>query len=184
MNLRDEYVLALEAENETLREKLIALQETLGCRIETPLILGLSGQEAKMFGILLKRELVTKEQAMDVLYGDRPDADEAEIKIVDVFVCKIRKKLKPYDIAIETVWGQMAREYRRQKSAFHGKQTVSARQTFIVTVEKFGEAKYSASSHQQARSLAWKAFRNVSEGLSYAEFMRISSVRKAAERAA
>jgi len=79
---------------------------------------------------------------------------------------------------------KMAREYRRQKSVFHGKQTVSGRQTFIVTVEKFGEAKYSASSPQQARSLAWKAFRNVSEQLSYAEFVRISTVRKAAERAA
>lgn len=87
---------------------------------------------------------------------------------------------------------KMAREFRR---GFHGKQTVSpggiaassigaAIQTYVVTVEKFGEAKYSASSAQQARSLAWKAFRNVSENLSYAEFIRISSVRKAAERAA
>ena len=85
---------------------------------------------------------------------------------------------------------KMAREFR-----FHGKQTVSpggiaassigaAIQTYVVTVEKFGEAKYSASSAQQARSLAWKAFRNVSEQLSYAEFIKISTVRKAAERAA
>lgn len=106
MNLRDEYVQSLEAENDRLREKIIALEETLGVRIETPLMLGLTGQEAKLFGVLLKREMVTKEQAMDVLYGNRAGGGEVEIKIVDVFVCKIRKKLMPYSISIETIWGR------------------------------------------------------------------------------
>jgi two-component system cell cycle response regulator CtrA len=44
--------------------------------------------------------------AMDYLYGGR---DEPELKIVDVFVCKIRKKLEPIlggaDV-IRTVWGR------------------------------------------------------------------------------
>jgi len=31
--------------------------------------------------------------------------DEPEIKIVDVFVCKIRKKFAGLNVAIETVWG-------------------------------------------------------------------------------
>lgn len=31
--------------------------------------------------------------------------DEPEIKIVDVFVCKIRKKFTGLNVAIETVWG-------------------------------------------------------------------------------
>lgn len=106
MTLRDDYVMALEAENEALRDKLARLEETLGIRIETPLVLRLTGQEAKVFGILFKRELVTKVQALDVLYGHLPEQDEAEIKIVDVFVCKMRKKLKPFEIDIETVWGQ------------------------------------------------------------------------------
>lgn len=117
MTLRDEYVMALEAENEQLREKVARLEETLGVRIETPLVLGLTGQEARVFGILLKRELVTKQQAMDVLYGERPDGDEAEIKIVDVFVCKLRKKLEPYEIAIETVWGRGYRIPAQSKTA-------------------------------------------------------------------
>lgn len=116
MNLRDEYVLALEAENEGLREKILSLEQALGVRIETPLILGLTGQEAKMFGILLKREMVTRQQAMDVLYGDRPESDEAEIKIVDVFVCKMRKKLKRFDIEIESVWGRGYRMPAQSKS--------------------------------------------------------------------
>ena len=32
--------------------------------------------------------------------------DEREIKIVDVFVCKARKKLQPLGVNIETVWGR------------------------------------------------------------------------------
>lgn len=105
MTLRDQYVTALETENDVLREKIIELEELIGLRIETPLMLGLTGQEAKLFGILFKRDLVTKAQGMSALYSDRPNG-EAEIKIVDVFVCKMRKKLKPFDIEIETVWGQ------------------------------------------------------------------------------
>src|SRR5579883_1983194 len=30
---------------------------------------------------------------------------ETEAKIVDVFVCKVRKKLAPHGITIETIWG-------------------------------------------------------------------------------
>ncbi|MER9912667.1 winged helix-turn-helix domain-containing protein [Mesorhizobium sp. M0050] len=32
--------------------------------------------------------------------------DEPELKIIDVFVCKLRKKLKPLGVEIQTVWGQ------------------------------------------------------------------------------
>jgi hypothetical protein len=39
------------------------------------------------------------------LYGDRPNLDP-EIKIVDVYVCKARKKLKGFGVEIETVWGR------------------------------------------------------------------------------
>jgi two-component system cell cycle response regulator CtrA len=106
MSLREDYVIALETENYALRDKIARLEEALGVRIETPLVLRLAGQESRMFGILFKRELVTKVQALDVLYGHLPEQDEAQIKIVDVFVCKLRRKLKPFDMSIETVWGQ------------------------------------------------------------------------------
>lgn len=50
--------------------------------------------------------LVTKRALMDQLYSGR---DEAELKIVDVFVCKLRRKLTPVlggREVIETCWGQ------------------------------------------------------------------------------
>ena len=49
---------------------------------------------------------MTKEMLLDHLYGGK---DEPELKIIDVFVCHLRKKLaqatdgKHY---IETVWGR------------------------------------------------------------------------------
>lgn len=56
-------------------------------------------------------------------------------------------------------------------------------QTYAVAVDKYGEARYIATSPQDARSQAWRAFKNVAAELSFAAFVRISTVRKL-ERAA
>lgn len=106
MTLRDDLVRRLEQENDELRERIANLEELIGLRIEVPLVFGLTTAEAKMLGVLLKRELVSKEMAMTALYGLRTGGAEVEIKIIDVFVCKIRAKLKRFGIVIETVWGR------------------------------------------------------------------------------
>jgi two-component system cell cycle response regulator CtrA len=49
---------------------------------------------------------LTKETFLNHLYGEM---DEPEAKIIDVFVCKLRKKLNAFTNGrdyIETVWGQ------------------------------------------------------------------------------
>lgn len=48
--------------------------------------------------------VVTKEAIMECLY--LLEQDEAFIKIIDVYVCKIRKKIKPLGIEIQTHWGR------------------------------------------------------------------------------
>ena len=106
--LRDDYVKALEQENDELRERIRVLEEMVGIRVEVPLVFGLTSHEAMLFGLLLKRDLVTKEMAMVGLYGDRPNLDP-EIKIVDVYICKARKKLRRFGVEIETVWGRVYR---------------------------------------------------------------------------
>jgi two-component system, cell cycle response regulator CtrA len=67
----------------------------------------LTGKEFELLRLLmLRRNLVlTKEAILDQLYGG---LDEPEVKIVDVFVCKIRKKLARagLDSVIGTVWGR------------------------------------------------------------------------------
>jgi two-component system cell cycle response regulator CtrA len=55
--------------------------------------------------VLRRNMIMTKEAIMTQLYGGR---DEPEIKIIDVFICKIRSKLAKVGLpnVISTVWGR------------------------------------------------------------------------------
>lgn len=50
--------------------------------------------------------MVTREKLMSDVYWRRNDAEEPDIKIIDIMVCKIRKRLAPLGVVIDTVWGQ------------------------------------------------------------------------------
>ncbi|WP_084420013.1 response regulator transcription factor CtrA [Henriciella litoralis] len=74
----------------------------------------LTGKEYQMFELLSLRKGVTltKEMFLNHLYGGM---DEPELKIIDVFICKLRKKLAKATATnenpggehyIETVWGR------------------------------------------------------------------------------
>lgn len=103
--VRDRYVEKIEEENEILRERIRQLEETLGHRLTVPIIFGLSDHEGRMLGALMSREILSKPQLLDVLYGHKPVDDEPEIKIIDVYVCKTRAKLKRFGVEISTKWG-------------------------------------------------------------------------------
>lgn len=60
-------------------------------------------EERVLRAVLGHREVATKEFILDSVYGGR---DEPEPKIVDVFVCKVRKKLGLHARVIQTVWGR------------------------------------------------------------------------------
>lgn len=62
--------------------------------------------EAAMLALMLKRDEVTKVQLHSVIEANRPPGKEiTEIKMVDVMICKLRKKLVIYNVAIQTIWG-------------------------------------------------------------------------------
>ena len=70
--------------------------------------LHLTGKEYAMLELLSLRKgtTLTKEMFLNHLYGGM---DEPELKIIDVFICKLRKKLSGAtsgDHYIETVWGR------------------------------------------------------------------------------
>ena len=70
--------------------------------------LHLTGKEYGILELLSLRKgtTLTKEMFLNHLYGGM---DEPEVKIIDVFVCKLRKKLSAAtggDNYIETVWGR------------------------------------------------------------------------------
>ena len=72
-------------------------------------LLDFTSSEATLLAVLAhaKGRLVTKERLYDAMYwrraGDGPDA-----KVIDVVVCKIRKKLLKYNIpaVVNTMWGR------------------------------------------------------------------------------
>jgi len=68
----------------------------------------LTGKEYQMLELLSLRKgtTLTKEMFLNHLYGGM---DEPELKIIDVFICKLRKKLSEVtdgENYIETVWGR------------------------------------------------------------------------------
>ncbi|QBY00447.1 response regulator transcription factor [Rhodophyticola sp. CCM32] len=68
----------------------------------------LTGKEYQMLELLSLRKgtTLTKEMFLNHLYGGM---DEPELKIIDVFICKLRKKLSEANGGenyIETVWGR------------------------------------------------------------------------------
>ncbi|WP_395175793.1 winged helix-turn-helix domain-containing protein [Roseibium alexandrii] len=50
--------------------------------------------------------VLTKEALMDQLYDLFAEGEEPHIKIIDVYVCKLRKKVKNLPVSVETVWGR------------------------------------------------------------------------------
>jgi DNA-binding response OmpR family regulator len=82
-------------------EKLLDVEVT-GQRVH------LTGKEYQMLELLSLRKgtTLTKEMFLNHLYGGM---DEPELKIIDVFICKLRKKLANASGGqnfIETVWGR------------------------------------------------------------------------------
>ncbi len=67
----------------------------------------LTGKEFAILELLVLRKGIaqTKETFLNHLYGGR---DEPDIKIIDVFICKLRKKLQAAGVGnlISTVWGR------------------------------------------------------------------------------
>ncbi len=87
--------------------KLIVNLDTKTVEVEGSRV-HLTGKEYQMLELLSLRKgtTLTKEMFLNHLYGGM---DEPELKIIDVFICKLRKKLAQAtggDNYIETVWGR------------------------------------------------------------------------------
>lgn len=92
----------------------------------------LTAKEARLLSALLRRSECTKEQLLGFLYDANEDVPE--IKIIDVFVCKVRKKLANFAIDIKTIWGRgyfITSEHRA--AAIHILEQFDASQAPVVT---------------------------------------------------
>ena len=87
----------------TLTERVRDLEKLFKPSALLPPEWQLTAKEADLFCVLLNgTAVVTKDSAYRALYPDY----HVEPKVLDVFICKIRKKLQPYQIRIATVWGR------------------------------------------------------------------------------
>lgn len=84
-----------------LRERVASLTASLVDRKSvTPHAWGLSPTEKTIFGMLLKRDEVTKDAILTVLYGnDGP----SKSRVLDAFMAKLRRKTKSYGVKIRTI---------------------------------------------------------------------------------
>lgn len=100
----------LQAQLSALEEKVEMLQEENRIlkgedfSLELSMLFGLTKSEAQMLQILLRRGVVSREGMLTLLYSFRVDVPG--VKVVDVFLCKLRAKLSKHSITIKTVWGQ------------------------------------------------------------------------------
>lgn len=96
----------LREENDELRETVRQLRENAVERATAPLPEGIGRvtplEERALRALLARPDLATKEFIYRALY---PSDDHVQLKIVDVMVCHLRRKLPP-TIVIETVWGR------------------------------------------------------------------------------
>ena len=84
-------VATLRRTVDDMEARLRALEEGIAGSPDPLRSLGLTNSESLVLGALLRRDSCSREFLMSVLYGNR---DEAPVpKCLDVFVCKIRKKL-------------------------------------------------------------------------------------------
>lgn len=64
-----------------------------------------TGKESALLIAMADGRVHTKDNLIQMIYIDRPD-EAPEMKIIDVFICKLRKKVSKWGIHIKTSWGR------------------------------------------------------------------------------
>lgn len=106
----------LRNENDFLKEQVKLLREALVPHkgMALSLIFTMTTREADILAMLISKSFVTRESLLVGLYSALPD-DWPDVKIIDVFISKLRTKLKRFHAAdpekyplieIKTVWGR------------------------------------------------------------------------------
>jgi two-component system cell cycle response regulator CtrA len=98
-----EYIAKLKEENAELLEENYCLRAALAIEIVPPSEWGLTPHEAKVMGCLARHELATFNMLFTAVYLDK--LDPPDMKLIAIYICKIRRKLKPFGVEITNKWG-------------------------------------------------------------------------------
>lgn len=96
-------------ELELLRAEVSMLRKQIGMDAERSFItrcrdvFGATPGEARLLNALLACRVPNKDALMQCYSNG--SLDEPDIKILDVLICRLRKKLEARDIIVETIWG-------------------------------------------------------------------------------
>jgi two-component system cell cycle response regulator CtrA len=96
--------MELRLERDRLRLERDRLRDLLAPPGYLPASLGLTPTEERAFKALVAHKEWEKEAFLTAVYLDTPEDDMPDIKMVDVLICKLRKKLEPFGLEIETLW--------------------------------------------------------------------------------
>ena len=103
--MSEKVIAALRDEVDLLQEQVRQLRAALvNDEIDIPCWYRLTRQEERVYRHLLTRKMVTEESITQALYSDALELPSS--KIVNVWICKLRAKLKPHGIKIVTHWGK------------------------------------------------------------------------------
>lgn len=94
-------------ERDVLMDRITELEAQLGIRNDIPPMFGIPRNMGALLAMLLKREVVTRDGALLAIYSGMPNTwdKEPDPKIIDVFICKLRVRLRKYGVKVSCKWG-------------------------------------------------------------------------------
>lgn len=96
-----------EHERDVLLNRIDQLETELGLRLDVPPEFAVTRNMGRLLAMLLKREVVTRDGALVAIYSGMPNTwdKDPDPKIIDVFICKLRVRLRKYGIKVSCKWG-------------------------------------------------------------------------------
>lgn len=89
------------SEIERLRDRIEELEGLLGLNLKLPNEFGLTPTEMQCVGAIIRRGILNQEAIFTAVYGSRPESQQPDMKIIDVYLCRIRRKLTPKGFALK-----------------------------------------------------------------------------------
>ena len=97
-------------ETERLRDRVEELERVLGVDMSLTErlrdVFDLEPGLTPILGMLMKRAFVSHSSLYTVLYAGRPECDWPNEKVMDVQICKLRRKLRKHGVTVQTRWGE------------------------------------------------------------------------------
>jgi hypothetical protein len=100
---------AVEIQTDSMRDRVTELKAIVGAGNDDVskllAVLDATPQQCEIIGFMLKRSVATRDALLTVLYGDRPECDRPEPKLIDVQMVKVKRALSKVGITVKTEWG-------------------------------------------------------------------------------